>query len=156
MSIEGKTVSESKVEVVQQMTQPDANFAGYVHGGVILKLIDNTAWIVATRHARTRIVTASIDRVNFHDPVSIGDLLKVKSSINLVNRTSMELGVRIEAENYITGELRHTASAYLSLVSLDEEGKPRQIAPLILETEEDERRNAEALNRRKMRLQGVC
>ncbi|MCP4135198.1 MAG: acyl-CoA thioesterase [bacterium] len=153
--MKAKKISESKVEIVQQMTHQDANLAGNVHGGVILKYIDNTASIVAARHTTGYVVTASIDQVNFHNPVFVGDLLRVKACINLVNNTSMELGVRIEAENFISGEVRHTASAYLTFVSVDAEGKPRPVLPIILETEEDKRRNREAGVRRKLRFKGA-
>lgn len=153
--MEGKRVKDSSITVVQQMTHQDANLAGNVHGGVILKLIDNTAGIVGVRHAGTNMVTASIDRVDFHSPVFVGDLLRVSASINYVGRTSMEVGVRVEAENFVTGEVRHTGSAYLTFVSLDEHLKPRPIPPLILEEDDDKRRNCEAQERRRIRLEGV-
>ncbi len=150
--MEGKRVKDSSVIIAQVMMSSDANPAGNVHGGVIMKLIDTTAGVVASRHARCNVVTASIDRLDFHNPVFVGDLLFVKGSLNMVGRTSMEIGVRAEAENLITGEVRHTASAYLTFVALDEEGRPREIPPLILETEEEARRNGEAKTRRELRL----
>jgi len=150
--MEGKTVNESSVFIVQQMTQADANLAGNVHGGIIMKLIDNTAGIVAGRHASSNVVTASIDRLDFHNPVYVGDLLKVKAAINYVGRSSMEIGARVEAENFLTGERRHTASAYLTYVALDSNGKPKNVPPLILQSEEEERRHREAEGRRKIRL----
>jgi uncharacterized protein (TIGR00369 family) len=150
--MKGKTVDESSIFIVQQMTQADANLAGNVHGGIIMKLIDNTAGIVAGRHASSNVVTASIDRLDFHNPVYVGDLLKVNASINYVGRSSMEIGTRVEAENFLTGESRHTASAYLTYVALDNDGKPKNVPPLILQTEEEERRHREAEKRRKIRL----
>ena len=147
-----KCVQDSTVSVIQFMTQHDANIAGNVHGGVIMKLIDNTAGIAAFRHPGTNVVTASIDRLDFHSPVFIGDLLHVKASINLVGRTSMEIGVRIEAEDAKTGCRRHTASAYLTFISLDENGKPAPVPPINPETEIEKRRHEEALERRKIRL----
>src|SRR5512135_3105809 len=108
-----KKVSDSSITIVQHMTQQDANLAGNVHGGTIMKLIDNTAGITAARHACANVVTASIDRLDFLGPVFVGDLLRIIASINFVGRTSMEVGVRVEAENVLTGEVRHTASAYL-------------------------------------------
>ncbi len=138
--------------MAQVMEPQDVNPAGNVHGGVIMKLIDDAAGVVASRHARTNVVTASIDRLDFHNPVFVGDLLFLKGSLNMVGRTSMEIGVRVEAENIVTGELRHTASAYLTFVALDEKGKPREIPPLIIETEEEVRRNREAKIRRQLRL----
>jgi uncharacterized protein (TIGR00369 family) len=150
--MEGKKVNASSITVVQQMNQMDANLAGNVHGGVIMKLIDNTAGIVGVRHTKSNVVTASIDRIDFHSPVFVGDLLRVSASINHVGKTSMEIGVRVEAENVVSGEVRHTGSAYLTFVSLDEKFKPKQIPPLILETEDEKRRNCEAEERKKLRL----
>lgn len=150
--MEAKAVDESSVFIVQQMTQADANLAGNVHGGIIMKLIDNTAGIVAGRHASSNVVTASIDRLDFHNPVYVGDLLKVNAAINYVGKSSMEIGARVEAENFLTGERRHTASAYLTYVALGSDGKPKNVPPLILKNEEEERRHREAEERRKIRL----
>lgn len=147
-----KKVKDSSVTIVQQMTQADANLAGNVHGGTIMKLIDNTGGIVAVRHVGTNVVTASIDRLDFHHPVFVGDLLKVYASINFTGKTSMEIGVRVEAENFITGVVRHTASAYLTYVALDQHGKPTQVPPVELVTEDEKRRYCEAQVRRKQRL----
>jgi uncharacterized protein (TIGR00369 family) len=147
-----KKVKDSSITVVQQMTQQDANLAGNVHGGTIMKLIDNTAGIVVVRHTARNTVTASIDRLNFHSPVFVGDLLRVMASINLVGRTSMEVGVRVEAENVVTGEVRHTASAFLTFVSLGADGKPVPVPPIEFETDDEKRRNCEAMERRKLRL----
>ncbi|HOO70751.1 MAG TPA: acyl-CoA thioesterase [Spirochaetota bacterium] len=150
--MEPKTVKDSSITIVHQMTQQEANLAGNVHGGVIMKLIDNTAGIVAARHTQGNVVTASIDRLDFHSPVFVGDLLRVISSINYVGTTSMEVGVRVEAENFMTGEVRHTASAYLTYVSLDTGYRPKKIPPLLFESEDEKRRNCEAAERRRLRL----
>lgn len=150
--MEGKKVSESSVVMSQLMSPLDANIAGNVHGGVIMKLIDTAAGVVAVRHARSNSVTASIDRLDFHHPVFIGDFLTLLATLNFVGRTSMEVGVRVEAENLITGERRHTASAYLTYVALDGNGRPMPLPPLILETEEEMRRNREAKARKETRL----
>ncbi len=107
---------------------------------------------MAIRHARKIAVTASIDRLDFHNSVFVGDLLILKASITLVGRTSMEVGVRVEAENLLTGQVRHTASAYLSFVALDQKGVPTEVPPLNLETDEEKRRNCEAQIRREARL----
>ncbi|MBN2160915.1 MAG: acyl-CoA thioesterase [Spirochaetes bacterium] len=147
-----KKVKDSSITIVQHMTQMDANLAGNVHGGTIMKLIDNTAGIVAARHTGKNCVTASIDRLDFHSPVFVGDLLRLTASINLVGKTSMEVGVRIEAENFMTGEVRHTASAYLTYVSLDAQGMPVEVPPIQFESEEEKRRNCEAGERKKNRL----
>ncbi len=150
--MEGKRVTDSSVIIAQVMIPQDANPAGNVHGGVIMKLIDTAAAVAASRHARCNAVTASIDRLDFHHAVYVGNLLFFKASLNMAGRTSMEVGVRVEAENIITGELRHTASAYLTFVALDENGKPKEVPQLIIETEEENRRNREARIRREARL----
>ncbi len=150
--MEGKTVKESQLVMSQMMTPQDINPAGNVHGGVIMKLIDTAAGLVANRHTRSNTVTASIDRLDFHHPVYVGDLVTFKASMNYAGTTSMELGVRVEAENVFTGEVRHTASAYLTFVALDREGKPKPVPPLIPETDEEKRRNLEAKGRREARL----
>ena len=153
--MESKTVKSTSVTVVQQMTQQDANLAGNVHGGVILKLIDNTAGIVGMRHTGANVVTASIDKVDFHFPVHVGNLLRVSASINYVGTTSMEIGVRVEAEDHLTGATRHTGSAYLTFVALDADNKPIKINPIIIETDEEKRRNNEALERKRIRLEAA-
>jgi uncharacterized protein (TIGR00369 family) len=150
--MEGKRVKDSSVIMAQMMIPQDANPAGNVHGGVIIKLIDTAAGVVAGRHARSNVVTASIDRLDFHHPVFIGDLLFFKAGLNMVGRTSMEIGVRVEAENVMTGEVRHTASAYLTYVALDRNGRPHEVPQLILETGDEKRRNREAKARREIRL----
>ncbi len=150
--MDGKRVRDSSVVIVYQMSHQDANLAGNVHGGVIMRNIDIAAGIVASRHATGNTVTASIDRIDFHSPVFIGDLLRLKAGLNLVGKTSMEVGVRVEAENFITGEMRHTASAYLTFVFLDSHGKPATVPPLLIESEDEIRRNGEAKIRRGARL----
>lgn len=150
--MQGKRMRDSSVVMAQMMIPQDANPAGNVHGGVVVKVIDEAAGVVAARHARSNVVTASIDRMDFHTPVFVGDVLFVKANLNLVGRTSMEIGVHVDAENLMSGEVRHAASAYLTYVALDGEGKPREVPPLILETDEERRRNSEAQQRRSMRL----
>lgn len=150
--MEGKRVRESAVVMAQVMIPQDANPAGNVHGGVIMRHIDTAAAVVAARHSRANVVTASIDRLDFHHPVFVGDLLFFKCSLNCVGRTSMEVGVRVESENLLTGVIEHTASAYLTFVALDDKGKPREVPSLIVETEEEARRNREARRRREARI----
>ena len=135
------------------MMPMDANVVGNVFGGTILRLIDEVASIVAFKHARSNVVTASIDRMDFLAPVFIGDLLRLIASINYVHRTSMEIGVRVEAENPLTGQVRHTGTCYLTCVALDKNGRPCPVPPLIPETNEEKRRCAEAEIRRETRLQ---
>lgn len=150
--MDGKRVIDSSVIIAQVMIPQDANPAGNVHGGVIMKLIDTAAAVVASRHARCNAVTASIDRLDFHHPVFVGDLLFFRASLNMVGKTSMEVGVRVESENLISGEVRHTASSYLTFVALDKDGRPQEVPPLVLENEEEKRRNREARTRRETRL----
>jgi acyl-CoA hydrolase len=134
------------------MQPADANPAGNVHGGTIMKLIDNAAGVVAFRHSRCNSVTASVDQIDFHYPAFIGDLLTIKASLNLVGRTSMEIGARVESENLLTGQTRHIASAYLTFVSLDNNLKPVLVPGLIFETEKEKQRNQAAQARREIRL----
>lgn len=149
----GKRVAESMLVMAQTMNPQDANPAGNVHGGVIMKMIDTVAGAVATKHSRANVVTVSIDRLVFYSPVFVGDLLTLKASLNMVGSTSMEVGVRVESENLLLGQLRHTASAYLTMVALGADGRPIKVPPLILETEAENRRNREALARKKVRLE---
>ena len=151
-ALEAKPVSASRVVMPQRMLPPDANPAGNVHGGVILKYIDTAGGIAAIRHARSAVVTASIDRMDFLKPAYIGEVVTFMASVNFVGATSMEVGVRVECENPMTGETRHAGSAYLTYVALDADRRPHAVPPLILETDADRRRNREAAARREARL----
>ena len=144
--------SNSSVIISKVMLPGDANPAGIVHGGVIMKEIDNAAGVVAVRHTRKICVTASIDRLDFHKPSFIGNLVTVKASVNMVGTTSMEIGVRVETEDLMSGTITHLASAYLTFVALDENKRPVAVPPLALVTDEDRRRNREAIARRALRL----
>ena len=150
--MEGKKVRESQVVLAQQMNPQDDNPAGNVHGGVIMKMIDTAAGVAAIRHSRSNAVTASVDRLDFYHPVFVGNLLSLRASVNFVGKTSMEVGVRVESENLLTGERLHTSTAYLTYVALDDQGRPLRLPPLILETETQKRRHQEAQTRRRMRL----
>jgi len=150
--MEAKKVKESITIMTQMMTPLDVNTAGNVHGGVIMKLIDSAGGAVAVRHARKNVVTASVDRLDFHSPVFVGDLVTLKAGLNYVGKTSMEVGVRVESENLITGLVQHTASAYLTYVALGEDGRPVPVPPLLPETDDEKRRNREAQRRRESRL----
>ena len=147
-----KKVKDSSITTSIIMMPEDANPAGNVHGGIIMKHVDETAGIVAFRHSRNNSVTASIDSLIFHYPVFVGELLTLKASINMTAKSSMEIGVRIESENLLTGEVKHTASAYLTFVALDKAGRPTQIPSLVFETEEEKKRNSQAQTRRRNRL----
>ena len=150
--MQGKRVKESSILLAQVMNPQDANPAGNVHGGVIMKLIDTAAGAAAVKHSRSNCVTASIDRLDFHHPVFIGDMVTLKAGVTYTGKSSMEVGVRVESQNLLTGEIRHTVSAYMTFVALDKNGKPTAIPPLILETPEELRRNREAQSRRETRL----
>lgn len=149
-----RRVAESQITMSQMMLPGDANPSGNVHGGVIMKLVDTAAGVCATRHIRGRTVTARIDSMSFLQPVYVGDLVTLKASVNAVGRTSLEVGVRVESENLITGEIRHVSSAYLVFVALDEYGRPTAVPPLIGETDEEKRRAAGAQLRREHRQRG--
>jgi uncharacterized protein (TIGR00369 family) len=153
--MENKKGSDSKVEIAQVMMPEHSNAAGNVHGGYILKLVDQAGAIVAARHTHSNIVTASLDRMDFISPVYIGNLVFAKASVNFVSNTSMEIGVRVEAECLKTGTHTHVGSAYLTFVALDKNDIPTMIPKLILETDDEKRRFAEAKNRREIRLQQV-
>jgi acyl-CoA hydrolase len=130
----------------------DANSGGFVHGGTVMKLCDEAAGLAAVRHARRRVVTAGIDRMTFLVPIDVGELVTFSASVNAVWRTSMEVGVRVEAENPLTGEVRHTNSAYLTMVALGDDGRPTPAAPLRTETAHEARRGRDAQLRRANRL----
>ena len=134
------------------MSIVDANSAGFVHGGIVMKLCDEAAGISAVKHCRRRVVTAAIDRMTFLDPVHVGELLSCKASVNAVWHSSIEVGVRVEAENPRTGDIRHTSTAYLTMVALDDDGRPTTAPPLAAESPDEQRRMREAELRRRNRL----
>jgi acyl-CoA hydrolase len=146
--MDARPTAASQVTLVVWMGVDDANTAGFVHGGSVMKLCDEAAGIAAIKHSRCRVVTAAMDRMAFLEPVHVGDLLTLRASVNAVWRTSMEVGVRVEAENPRTGEVRHTNSAYLTMVALDDAGRPLAVPPLATETPVQERRAREAQVRR--------
>lgn len=130
-----------------------ANNLGHVFGGVILSLVDRVAAVAAIRHAGRACVTVSVDRVDFHEPIYLGELVVARASVNFVGRTSLEVGVRIEAENLLSGVRRHTNSCYVTFVAIDEQHRPAAVRPLLLETEEDRRRHEKGKLRRRLRLE---
>ncbi len=135
------------------MMPQHANVLGNVFGGVVLSMMDTTAAVSAIRHARRVCVTVSVDRVDFREPIHVGDLLIMKSSVNYVGRTSMEIGVRVETENLLTGVRLHTNSCYLTFVAIDRNGTPVPVPPLKPETPDEIRRHEAARARRERRLQ---
>jgi acyl-CoA hydrolase len=134
------------------MRVSEANNSGNVHGGVIMYLCDEVAGIAAVRHSGTRVVTVAMDRMAFLHPVYVGHLVTVKATVNAAWNTSMEVGVRVEAENIRSGELTHTSTAYLTMVALDDDGRPAAVPPIAPESHDEERRAREAQLRRDNRL----
>jgi acyl-CoA hydrolase len=143
---------DSGPALVHWMGIADANAAGNVHGGTIMKLCDEAAGLAAIRHSRSRVVTAAVDRMTFLVPVLVGELVAFHAAVNAVWSTSMEVGVRVEAENPRTGEVRHTNSAYFTMVALDADGRPAPVPPVDASTPEAIRRQSEAQARRATRL----
>jgi acyl-CoA hydrolase len=149
---QGRPVRESRTEYTQVMLPNDANILGNVLGGHIMQLIDVCGGIAAARHSRRPTVTASVDYMSFLHPVHIGQLLILRSSVNRVFKTSMEVGVKAWIEDAITGEVQHTSSAYITFVALDDGGKPVAVAPVLPETDDEKRRFEEAGRLREHRL----
>jgi uncharacterized protein (TIGR00369 family) len=147
-----KPASGSRATLTQMMEVTDANVAGNVHGGVIMRLVDTAAALAAIRHAGGLAVTVSLDEMSFLEPVHIGDVVTLHASVNDVGTTSMECGVRVEAENPISGRHVHAATAYLVFVAIDDEGHPRPVPPLTAESEIEQRRQREAKLRRQTRM----
>ena len=150
--LEPRPASASCSELIRWMSIQDANSAGFIHGGVVMRMCDEVAGIAAIRHAGTRVVTAGMDRMTFAEPLYVGELLRCCATVNAAWRTSMEVGVRVEAENAISRDIRHTSTAYLTMVAVDEHGKPVPVPDLIAESETEQRRQREAETRRRNRL----
>lgn len=144
---------ESEAIMTELMMPNMANNLGNVFGGVILSLVDRVAAVAAIRHARQTCVTVSFDRVDFLEPIHLGELVTARARVNFVGRTSMEVGVRVEAEDLVTGTRRHTNTCYVTYVAIDEHQRPVPVPPLIVETEEDRRRLEAARARRSLRLE---
>lgn len=148
----GRFVRESVSEYSEFALPTDANTFGNLLGGKVMHLVDLAGALAAVRHARCQVVTASVDQMTFLHPVHIGQLIILRSSVNRVFRTSMEVGVRVEVENLVTGERRHTSSAYLTFVAVDLQGKRVPVPPVIPETGDEKRRFKDAEARRAQRL----
>jgi acyl-CoA hydrolase len=148
-----KTVQESQHDSSEIMMPGHANKLGHEFGGVVLAMMDKTAAVAAIRHARCTCVTASIDRVDFREPIHLGDLVVLHASVNFVGRTSMEIGVRVEAEDLLSGKRRHTNSCYLTFVAVDADGRPVEVPDIVPESPEEQRRYRAAVERRRRRLE---
>ena len=152
-SLPPKPISASRVTLSQLMHPEHTNLLGNVHGGWIMKLVDEAAALACMRHAQKKVVTVAIDSMTFRRPIRIGDLIILNAEVSYSGRTSMEAEVHVVAENPITGKRTHTNTAYLVYVALDDRGRPTQVPPLKAETEEEERRMEEAAARQKRRLE---
>lgn len=150
--MEGRPVSASRVVISQVMGPADANVYGNVHGGVIMKLVDEAGGVAAVRHCRRPTVTVAIDSLSFLHPVRIGDLLTLHAEVTFAGQTSLETAVRVVAEDLVTGQVTPVASAYVVYVALDERGRPTAVPPVVAETAEERRRGEEAHARRQARL----
>jgi acyl-CoA hydrolase len=150
--MEPKSVTESAAEFNHLVLPQDTNALGTIFGGRVMEWVDIAAAIVATRHCRRVAVTASMDALNFINPIKLGDIVILKASINFTHKTSMEVGVRIESEDPRTGQRCQTASAYLTFVALDDQGKPTPVPPVRCDTSEEKRRFEEGKRRREERI----
>ncbi len=144
--------SETSLVLTHLMQPADANFMGNIHGGIIMKLIDDAAGACAYRFCRNTVVTAAIDRIDFHYPVQVGNLVRLMANVNYVGRTSVEVGVRVEAEDLASGVVIHTNSAYLVFVALNDGGRPIPVPELKPQTDQQKTWFAEAQERRRRRL----
>ena len=147
-----RKAADSHSVLVRWMAPVDANSAGDVHGGTVMKLCDEVAGLAAVRHSRCRVVTAGMDRMTFQEPIHIGELVTFTASVNAAWHTSMEVGVRVEAEQPREGTVRHTNTAYLTMVALDDDGRPTEVPLLEAVSEDEVRREREAQTRRRNRL----
>src|SRR5713101_1641485 len=153
VSLKGKPISASRSEMAEVVLPATTNLLGKLLGGHVMHLVDIAAAIAASRHSNSYVVTASVDYIDFRNPVNLGELVILKSQVNRVFRTSMEIGVEVYSEQILTGERKHTTTAYVTFVALDEKThRPRPVRPLIVESPEEERRFQEAGERRKIRL----
>jgi acyl-CoA hydrolase len=150
--MEPRPAADSVSELIRWMSIQDANSAGFIHGGVVMRMCDEAAGIAAIRHCGSRVVTAGMDRMTFAEPIYVGELLHCCATVNAAWRTSMEVGVRVEAENAVTREVRHTSTAYLTMVAVDEHGNPIPVPPLEAASDTEKRRLREAETRRRNRL----
>jgi acyl-CoA hydrolase len=150
--MQGRHPRDSESVMSELMMPQHANAMGNVFGGVILSLIDRVAAVAAIRHARRQCVTVSVDKVNFREPIRVSELVTAMARVNFTGHTSMEVGVKVIAENVLTGERRHTNSCYLTFVALDERGEPTEVPPVVPETEDEQRRYERAAKRRTSRV----
>ncbi len=151
-SLTPKTISASRVTISQLMHPEHANLLGNVHGGWIMKLVDEAGALACMRHAQKKVVTVAIDSMTFRQPIKLGDLVILNAEVTYTGRTSMEVTVEVHAENPLTGEQTHTNTAYLVYVALDDEGRPTSVPPLLAETMEEKQKMQQAQERQQRRL----
>ena len=153
VALKGKPISASRSEMAEVVLPATTNLLGKLLGGHVMHLVDIAAAMAASRHSNSYVVTASVDNIDFRNPINIGEIVILKAQVNRVFHTSMEVGVKVFSENALTGERKHTTTAYVTFVALDAVTRePKVVAPLILKTEEEKRRWCEAGARRKARL----
>src|SRR5438552_17767768 len=150
--MQGRHPRESEAMIAELMMPQHANIMGNVFGGVLLAMVDRVAAVAAIRHARRPAVTVSVDKVDFREPIRVGELVTAMARVNFTGRTSMEVGVKVLAENVLTGDRRHTNSCYVTYVALDENGRPTEVDPIVPETPDEKRRYDRAAKRRAKRV----
>ncbi len=150
-----KRIAESRTELSELMQPNHANFSGNVHGGVLLAMLDRIAYIAACKHSNHYCVTASVDRVDFHSSVKVGEILHLFASVNYVGRSSMEIGIRVQSENLLSGEHRHTNTCFFTMVAVGEDFKPVPVPELVILKEDDRRRNEEGRKRATLRKEAA-
>ena len=153
MNESAKPVSHSRTTFTELMIPSYANFGGKIHGGILLSLMDKVAYVTASKHSGTYCVTVSVDRVEFLQPVEVGDLVSLHASVNYVRNSSLVVGIRVEAHNVKTGKVKHTNSSYFTMVAKDDQESPTTVPKLILETQEDLKRFIESLHMREIKQQ---
>jgi acyl-CoA hydrolase len=150
---DNQTQDDRRSLVMAEIMTPDmVNFQGNVHGGFILKFLDRVAYVCASRYSGKPTVTLSVDQVVFKEPIHVGELVSFYANVNYVGTTSMEIGIRVVAENFLTNEIRHTNTSYFTMVAIDENGKPTKVTPLTINNELQQHRHDEALLRKQARL----
>ncbi len=149
--MEARPVAHSKTTITELMIPSYSNFGGKIHGGILLSMMDKVAYACASKHAGTYCVTVSVDKVEFLQPVEVGELVALKASVNYVGRTSLIVGIRVESENVKTGLIKHTNSCYFTMVAKGDDNKPMQVPELVLENEEEVKRFIEAMRVREIK-----
>ena len=151
-----RAASLSHTTITELMVPSYANFGGKVHGGTLLAMMDKVAYVCSAKHARGYCVTVSVEGVDFRAPVDVGDLVSMKAAVNYVGKSSLLVGIRVEAENLKSNEVRHTNTSYFWMVAKDDEGRTRTVPPLLLETRDDVRRFMEGIQRKELRKRYSC